>query len=127
MSRGLRKRAISASPRNMKSKTVKTSLVSFLLILGWALYLFERSTELSRSTEAVRLEVSRFLYKRFYEPRCVPPGVELGIEQSRDLTFEICDSFSNSFEAPTAGSVILAAILLKMAGNLKITVPGHKF
>jgi hypothetical protein len=87
----------------MKSKTVKTSLVSFLLILGWALYLFERSPELSRSTEAVRLEVSRFLYKRFYEPRCVPPGVELGIEQSRDLTFEICDNFSITFEGPTAG------------------------
>ena len=99
MSRGLRKRAISVFPRNLKSKNSYKLLVSVLLILGWALYLFERSPELSRWTEAVGIEVSRFLYKRLYEPRCISPGVELGVEQPREMMFETCKNFSTPLVA----------------------------
>lgn len=87
-------RAILPRGRRVASR-VSGVLVGLLLTTGWTLYAVERFPAVRRAVADARMEVTRYLYKQFVEPRCDPPGLELGSEsdlvRADGIAFKPCD------------------------------------
>ena len=77
--------------------------MSVLLAMGWVLLLVQRiPVAWRRTADDVYLEITRWAFKKFADPSCAPPGLELGsyddLVPREKVRFEPC-------EVPTAGVV----------------------
>ena len=100
--------------RRLYSRVLRPTLLG----IGWVLFVVERNPSIRYEFSNFQHEASRYLYKRFFEPHCTAPGLQLGsddnLRNSDELEYLVCN-VPRPVDRSTAGNAPRVYIFEHMA------------